>query len=98
MSGAAPAATIVIPTRGRPVALLRCVAALLAVRDIPHLELIIVDDATEPPVETSAELRAMLEDPRAPWTSSVVIRGHGRGPAAARNLGVAAARHPIVVF
>jgi len=82
---------VVIPTSGRPV-----MAALLhglGAADGPLPErVLIVDDrpATAPP------LRAVPPAPLAGRT--VVLRGAGRGPAAARNVGWRAARSSWVAF
>jgi GT2 family glycosyltransferase len=52
-------------------------------------EIIAVDDGGEPPL-ASSDLAA--------FPLAHLLRGDGRGPAAARNLGVRAARGPIVLF
>lgn len=82
-----PTVSIVVPTRDRPDRLARCLAALEA-QTVPDLEIVVVDDAS---VDADAVAAAVDDAPRAR-----LLRGAGRGPAAARNLGVRAARGGIV--
>ncbi|MGE3286266.1 MAG: glycosyltransferase family 2 protein [Pseudonocardia sp.] len=79
--------SIVVPTRDRPDRLARCLAALQA-QTVADLECVVVDDAS---VDADAVAAAVAAAPRAR-----LLRGEGRGPAAARNLGVRAARGEIV--
>ena len=74
--------SVVIPTRDRPDALARCLAALARERDA-ELEILVVDDS---------------DAGGAAAPGARVIRAGGRGPAAARNLGARAARGEIVCF
>jgi GT2 family glycosyltransferase len=85
-----PAVTVVIPTRHRPDSLSRAIEAL-ASQDLPacEIEVVVVDDG----------------DGRSPaareWPTGLpvrVARTHGRGAAAARNLGADAARAPLLLF
>jgi glycosyltransferase involved in cell wall biosynthesis len=88
----AAALTVVVPTRGRPAALRRCVASLLAQRlpDDAALDVIVVDDGSVPPVTL---------DPPPPGAPPVrVIRQENQGPAAARNAGLRAATGALVAF
>ena len=86
MAGA-PAVSVVIPTRARPDLLPRAVGAVLAQDADLELEVVVVNDDTEP-------LRCLLpRDPRL----RVVDRG-GRGVSSARNLGIHEARADIVAF
>lgn len=82
--------SVVVPTRDRPAALARCLAALSLQETSGSFEVIVVDDADEPQAETVELLEA---DPRAR-----LLRTRGRGAAAARNAGVRAAKGSIVAF
>ena len=84
----APAASVVVPTRDRPGALARCLAALRGQRGV-RLEVIVVDDGSGDP----AEIRrvATPHDVR-------LLRLDGRGPAAARNAGIRAAAGAVVLL
>jgi GT2 family glycosyltransferase len=85
-----PAFTVIVPTRGRPEQLRRCVTALLALEPAGGpTELIVVDD--DPGGSAAATVSAEPE-------RITYIRSHGRGPAAARNLGAAAARGEVLAF
>ncbi len=79
-----------MPTRDRPAALERCLAAL-ARQTAPALEIVVVDDASRAPEAVRAAVARACPHAR-------VIRGAGRGPAAARNAGVAAAGGAVVCF
>jgi glycosyltransferase involved in cell wall biosynthesis len=85
-----PALSVVVPTRDRPAALERCLRAL-ALQTAPSLEVIVVDDA-------SLDAGAVRAAVAGACPAARVVRGAGRGPAAARNLGVRAARGAIVCF
>lgn len=80
--------TVVVPALGR-VAQTRRLLRSLAASD-HAFEVIIVDDATPVPLEVS--LGPLPEDVR------VLRQPERRGPAAARNRGVSAARHDIIAF
>ena len=92
------AASIVVPTKGRPHLLNRCIASLVLQRFNPrHFEIIIVDD--EPSEDTLEVVNNWIthvrqNGPRIVYIPSV--RPHG--PAAARNLGLYAARGGIIAF
>jgi glycosyltransferase involved in cell wall biosynthesis len=77
--------SIVIPTRDRPAALRRCLAALGG-----EHEIVIVDDGSR---DRAAVARALERSPGAR-----LVRGSGQGPATARNLGVGAAGGDVVCF
>jgi glycosyltransferase involved in cell wall biosynthesis len=81
---------VVVPTRDRPRALARCLAALEAQRNARPFEVLVVDDgsADAPAVEA-----AVAGAPRAR-----LARLEGAGPAAARNRGAREARGPVVAF
>ena len=74
--------SVVVPTRDRPEALARCLAALAHQRGA-ELEIVVVDDSG----------RGGVTAPGAR-----VVRAGGNGPAAARNLGARAARGDVVCF
>jgi GT2 family glycosyltransferase len=86
--------SIVVPTYNRPARLAECVASFAALAyDRDRFEVLVVDDGT-PQIE---EVRAAL----APFRERIALRlleqAHA-GPAAARNLGAAAARHECIAF
>lgn len=77
--------TVVVPVHERPEALARLLAALP-----PHLEVVVVDDGSADP----EPLRAVAER----YAARLVRHPVNRGPAAARNTGLAAVRTPWVLF
>lgn len=85
-----PSATVIVPTRDRPESLARCLSALGRL-DYPadRLQIVVVDDGSEPVVDRSAVRAA----PAVRW-----LRQSNRGPAAARNAGLAVATGDIVAF
>jgi glycosyltransferase involved in cell wall biosynthesis len=85
-----PALSVVVPTRDRPAALGRCLGAL-ACQTAPSLEIVVVDDA-------SRDAGAVRDAIARACPTARVVPGPGRGPAAARNAGVRAARGSIVCF
>ena len=80
-------ASVIIPTKDRPELLLRCVEAVLAQEVEVDFEVLVVNDAGCP---VSTFIRSQLR--------VIVIEGPGRGPAAARNAGLAEASGDIVLF
>jgi GT2 family glycosyltransferase len=87
---AEPEITVVVPTRERPESLARCLVALEAQTARDALEVVVVDDAGR---EAGAVKNTIGQR-----SGSRLVRGPGRGAAAARNLGAAAARAPLVLF
>lgn len=85
-----PRVTIVIPTRNRLASLREALSAVSAPADA-SVETIVVDDGSEDGT------RAFLEEGEQAGRWRFLSSG-GRGPAAARNTGLAAARAPIVAF
>jgi glycosyltransferase involved in cell wall biosynthesis len=84
-----PRASVVVPTRDRPDALRRCLAALE--RQVPApVEVVVVDDASR---EVDAVASVVAASPLAR-----LVRAHGSGPAAARNAGARAAVADVVCF
>ena len=84
-----PQISVVVPTRDRPDRLAVCLAALER-QTAADLEIVVVDDASR---DAAAVAAVVAGTPRAR-----LVRGAGRGPAAARNAGVAAASAPVVCF
>ncbi|MGH3695462.1 MAG: glycosyltransferase family 2 protein [Pseudonocardiaceae bacterium] len=84
-----PQLSVVVPTRDRPARLAACLAALEH-QTAPHLEIVVVDDASR---DARAVAGAVAAVPRAR-----LVLATGRGPAAARNAGVRAARAPVICF
>ena len=89
VGAATPAISVVVPTRDRPEPLARCLAALEA-QTVGDLEIVVVDDGS---ADHPAVAAAVSTAPRAR-----LLTAGGRGPAAARNLGAAEARAPVVCF
>lgn len=97
MSGAVPASaapsapdvSIIVPTRDRPAALAVCLAALEG-QDLPRYEIVVVDDASR----DAAAVAAVVAQTR----HARLVAGAGRGPAAARNSGAAAAHGGALCF
>lgn len=84
-----PAATVVVPTRDRPGPLAACLAALEA-QTVRSFEIVVVDDRSRDPSTVAAVVAGV--------SGARLVHGDGRGPAAARNVGAAAARGPVVCF
>jgi cellulose synthase/poly-beta-1,6-N-acetylglucosamine synthase-like glycosyltransferase len=82
-----PTVSVVVPTRDRPEQLRRCLTAL-SDQAPPANEIVVVDDASRDPAAVRAIVAAV------PGARLVV--GEGRGPAAARNRGVAAASGAVI--
>jgi glycosyltransferase involved in cell wall biosynthesis len=82
--------SIVVPTRNRPDALRRCLAALVAQEGIGSPEIVVVDDGGAEPLAVAA---VVDEQP-----GTRLVRLDGCGPAAARNAGVRAAAGEVVCF
>jgi GT2 family glycosyltransferase len=93
--GASPIVSVVVPTRGRPELLARCLAALRTqTLSVDRYEVIVADDG--PDAETAAVARAAARDDGAPIRYLAVTGRHG--PAAARNAGWRAARGAVIAF
>lgn len=88
-----PAVSVVVPTFRRGDLLSRALEALSRSGDAPAFEVIVVDDASED-ARTRAALRAAALGERL----RVLTHATNRGPAAARNTGLMAARGDMVAF
>jgi glycosyltransferase involved in cell wall biosynthesis len=84
-----PEVAVVVPTRDRPGPLAACLEALER-QSARAFEVVVVDDGS---LDAGAVARVVDASPRAR-----LVRGAGRGPAAARNLGAVAARAPVLCF
>ncbi len=91
-----PAISVVVATRDRPRSLERCLMAL-AWQIASGLELVVVDDGSaDADAVDSAIAEALRDATHAPPVR--IVRGSGRGPAAARNLGARTATGAVVLF
>jgi glycosyltransferase involved in cell wall biosynthesis len=81
---------VVVPTKDRPDALGRCLAALAAQTLLPRLEVVVVDDGS---LDAGAVAHLVERFPHAR-----LIRRDGQGPAAARNTGARAAAGSFFCF
>ncbi|MBN1401763.1 MAG: glycosyltransferase family 2 protein [Anaerolineae bacterium] len=88
-SMALPLVSLVIPTHRRVEALRRCLEAALQ-QDYAGYEIIVVDDASGD--DTVAMVRDAFPQVR------LLVQASNRGPAAARNLGLAHAKGEIIAF
>lgn len=88
MSSPATPVSVIIPTHNRAEFLARAIDSVLS-QSYATLELIVVDDGSTD--ETPALLASYGEN-------LTVLRQENRGPAAARNAGIRAARHPLLAF
>lgn len=79
--------SVVIPTFNRPAAIAQCVAAIVADTTTRVVEIIVVNDGSTAVPPSVADCPLVR-----------VVASGGRGPAAARNQGIAAARAPVVLF
>jgi glycosyltransferase involved in cell wall biosynthesis len=82
--------TIIVPTRDRPTALRRCLDALASQDLKDDFEVVVVDDGSVDAAAVAAEVSTSL--------MARLVRQPPRGPAAARNSGVRAARGRFVCF
>ena len=80
---------MVVPTRDRPAALRRCLAALGRQEGCGALEVVVVDDGSLDAATVAAVVRA---------AGATLVRTRPRGPAAARNEGARAASAEIVLL
>ncbi len=85
-----PEVSVIIPTHNRRAMLLEAIDSVLA-QSTPAFELIVIDDGSTDGTGDTLHLRRLAETIR-------IERIDHRGPAAARNCGVAIARAPLVAF
>ncbi len=87
-----PTVSVIVPTRNRLESLRACLRALDQL-DYPseRVEAVVVDDGSVPPV--SASLHSSGSGP-----NLRLLRGEGKGPAVARNRGVAVAEGDLLAF
>ena len=92
------AVTVVVPTKGRPQLLNRCIASLVLQRfDPASFEIIIVDDG--PSDDTREIVQSWSQHTEGSGPDVIYLPSMGpHGPAAARNLGWRAARGAIIAF
>lgn len=88
MSQPSTPVSIIIPTHNRAGFLVRAVDSVLA-QTYRNFELIVVDDGS---TDSTSQLLAAY------GREVTVVRQENRGPAAARNLGIRQARHPLLAF
>ena len=82
-----PPVSVVIPTKDRPDLLGRCLGAVLDQQTEVEFEVIVVNDAG-----CAVDVVAQADE------RVTIVQGQGRGPAAARNAGIAHAAGEIVIF
>ncbi len=85
--------SVIVPTRGRPRQLERCLLALERLADRSRAELIIVDDD---PAGGAKRIVAAAQERGV--RDLHYIQAGGRGPAAARNVGVRSSRGEVLAF
>jgi glycosyltransferase involved in cell wall biosynthesis len=85
-----PRCSVILPTYNRLRVLMRAIASVLA-QDMSDFELLIVDDCS---TDGTADWLKQQTDPRI----RAIAASRNGGPSAARNLGLEAARSPIVSF
>jgi glycosyltransferase involved in cell wall biosynthesis len=85
--------SVLVPTRDGAQRLPAVLEALAGQRQAPAFEVIVVDDDSRDATPRQLEAWAAEDGERRRW-----LRGEGRGPAAARNLGLAAARGTRVAY
>jgi glycosyltransferase involved in cell wall biosynthesis len=90
-STALPDVTVVVPTRDRPSALERCLAALDAQTMTDGFEVVVVDDGS---ADRDAVAQVVMRHP----TARLIRHESAAGPAAARNSGARAAGAPVLCF
>lgn len=84
-----PQVSVIVPTRDRPEQLAACLVALERQQGV-SIEAVVVDDRSSEPSAVDAVVDAS--------PIARVVRGRGSGPAAARNLGAAAATSGVLCF
>jgi glycosyltransferase involved in cell wall biosynthesis len=90
MTAGQPEISVVVPTRDRPERLRRCLARLSAQTVAGRIEIVVVDDGSDDLDSVAAAVETT--------EAARLVRQPRRGPGAARNTGVRAARAPIACF
>jgi GT2 family glycosyltransferase len=85
-----PRISVIVPTRDRPDALVRCLDALAAQTVVHLLEIVVVDDGSL----AAAQIGRVVDS----YAGAQLVRRGGGGPAAARNAGAAVARGTVLCF
>jgi hypothetical protein len=85
-----PSVSVLISTRDRPHHIVECLRSVLATQD-DDFEVIVVDQSVTPLREEQSG--ALLADKRVNWITSATT-----GLSTSRNLGLAAARAPVIAF
>jgi glycosyltransferase involved in cell wall biosynthesis len=92
MTARSPSVTVIVPTRGRPQALERCLAALeTQTLGNRRFEVVVVADGDDPAVGETLQRRHASFD-------LTILQQERAGPAAARNLGASRARGAALAF
>jgi GT2 family glycosyltransferase len=87
-----PEVSVVVPTAGRPAAIVRLLEGLAAQTMAPdRFEVLVTDDGTDPPVAPALAALRLPFRLRCEWQRQ-------RGPAAARNRALANARAPLLLI
>ncbi len=84
-----PLVSVIVPTRDRPAALRDCLRALEA-QTFERYEIVVVDDGSRDARSVATIVEGVAR--------ARLVRADGRGPAAARNRGAAAATGPFLCF
>lgn len=82
-------ASVIIPTKNRPVELVHCLGALARQNTVREFEVIVVDDGTSPPIDPG-DLNIC--------PNARLVRCGGVGGARARNRGLQEATAPLILF
>lgn len=85
-----PRFSVLVPTRDRPEELSLALASILA-QHHRDLEVVVVDDGSDPPARDTLKPAALADDPRVRWLV-LPRRPRGHGAPFARNTGAAVAR------
>jgi len=96
----APTVSVVVATRDRPASLERCLTALTW-QYATRLEVVVVDDGSIDAHAVRSVATRTIEASgcgAGPASTVRIVDGDGRGPAAARNLGVRAAEGEVICF
>lgn len=93
LEGRPPAVSVVIGTRNRPVQVVECVRSVLAQNYPSPVEVIVVDNGASDTATANAISAAYRDDDRVRYIHEPLP-----GLSRARNIGLAAARHPLTAF